>query len=192
MPVSQRLVSVLLLSCVLLSTGGVPAQAKERSVGAGFNFAGGAGGGRAWGMGQTESDVSPYLELLNFELRLFPVDTFSIDLQWNWLQMLLLAKYDSTALFLQDTYFHFHTNPDSNAAFAVAPYVRFAFGALAGEPTGLIGGGSRVGVDFQSPRKAFGYGLYLRPGVMVVNAGDVSGVGWETVLEMTWVWYGFK
>lgn len=189
----RLLVSVLSLSLVLASAVPASASSKERSVGVGFNFAIGASGGRAWGMGQTSSDTSMYMELANFELRLFPTDKFSIDLQWNWLQMVLLTTMDETGLFMQDTHFHFHTNPDGAAGFAVSPYLRVAFGALAGEATGLIGLGSRIGVDFQSPHKKFGYGLYFRPGAMYAKAGSqVSGVGWEAMLEMTWTWYGFK
>ncbi len=80
---------LLLTVALLLSLGLVHTQqaqaASQRTVGFGFNLAGGAFGGYAWidGFSGGLPPVFPYAEGFSPELRLHPADAFSIDLQWN-------------------------------------------------------------------------------------------------------------
>ena len=180
----------------LLAVLALPAVsgAVERAAGFGFNFAGGVGAGSAWStMGSSTSAVKPYMELGCFELRLFPTDRFSIDLQWNVLQMVAIpAVYGDSGAYIQSTYFHFYFSPDERASFALAPTVQTMVGRLAGQPFGAVGLGSRIGVDLSSPGKLFGFGIYFRPAVQFGGVEGVSAVAFEGVVELTWVWHAYK
>ena len=185
----------VLCSLVGLAVVPVQASARDRSVGFGFNLAAGPSGGRAWDFSGSESATGAYFELANLEMRIFPVDGFSIDMQWNWLQQVVLAvALPDTYVYMQDFHFHFHTFPDGPAGVALGPFVRLAGGKVVGEDFAMLGVGGRFGIDLQSPSKVFGHGIYLRPAVLFASAseGDIQGVGWEMLLEMTWTWYGFK
>lgn len=172
------------------------AESRERHAGVGFNLAVGPSGGRAWDTGGsgTASDQALYAQFAAFELRLFPVDEFSIDLQWNWLEQIIIAKtFDDSYVYMQDIHFHFHTSPDTPAGVALGPFLRVAAGKLGGEDFGMFGVGGRFGVDLQAPGKVFGHGIYFRPALLFASSdADIEGVGWEMVLEFTWIWYGFK
>lgn len=146
----------------------------------------------------------PTLELANIELRLFPKsDRFSIDLQWNWFYSLAgVIETSSQPLsiptYSQYTYAHFHTDPDAEAAFAVAPGFIFNFGSfdtLIDFVT--LGAGCRVGVDILKSDKKFGMGIYARPGffytdIIGTDSSDYEGMGFELVGEVTWTFYALR
>lgn len=191
-----RRVRGILAGVVLAAVLALPAvsTAEDRAVGFGFNFAFGAAGGTAWSSsGDTTTEGKPYMELANLELRLFPTDKFSIDLQWGLMQMIAVAVvYEGAAAYVQSTYFHFHFAPEQRAAFALAPCIQTAVAQVSGVPMGMVGVGSRVGVDLTSEAKSFGFGIYFRPAVQFGGTEETTGVAFEGVFELTWVWYASK
>ncbi len=186
----------LLAVAVLLASLAPPtvSTAEDRAVGFGFNFAIGAGVGTAWSSSGASATASrPYMELANLELRLFPIDKFSIDLQWGLMQMIAVpVLYEGAAAYVQNTYFHFHFTSQRRAAFALAPCIQTAVAQVSGVPMGMVGVGSRVGVDLTSEGKSFGFGIYFRPAVQFGGAEAASGIAFEGVVELTWVWYAIK
>lgn len=191
------LVASLAMLFMLCGVAGNAHAKRERVAGAGWNFAIGAQGGSSTmsfgpNMG-AEAKAGMHMELCNFELRLFSPnnDKFSVDLNWNWLYMVLSAA-GGMPLYWQYTFFHVHTNPDADAAFAVAPGVLTGFGGASGAFLGVFGLGCRLGVDITSPDNVFGLGIYGRPQAFVAGAGDEPIFGYGVVFEMTWVFYGFK
>lgn len=210
-----------LLASLLLATlivPALPAAAQERAMGMGWNFAGGFSVRKQGNLigtlasqdleydwcGEDICDMEPplpNLELFNFELRLFPkTDKFSIDMQWNLFSTIVGAATKPLAVpnFTQYTYAHFHTDPDAEAAFAVAPGLILNFGRF----TSIIdyvtvGAACRVGGDILKSDKSFGMGIYARPGlfytdIIGTDSSDYEGIGFELVAELTWTIYALR
>ena len=138
-----------------------------------------------------DGDVGLLWEAGSFELRLFPTDRFSIDLQWD-IAGMVRARVDSdVGLYAQRTYFHVHVRPQARVSLAIAPYVLTHIGsAPGGGGYGNLGFGSRVGVDIQNIARTFGLGLYGRPGLLLVGvAGARPAAGFSLLLEVTWTFY---
>lgn len=190
---NRLLYLAVLLTCAMVLRP-YPALARDREVGIGFNFAFGPIIGEvADSRGVIKDGIHAGIELANFELRLFPTDGFSFDLQWNWLTMATVAAtVDESFIYAQSTSFHIHTKPGDLVSFAVAPTVQTQFGQYLGSPYVDIGVGSRVGVDLSGPGRKFGFGIYLRPSFHFGTVDRVDVTAFGGLLEMTWIWYGFK
>lgn len=193
----RHLVASTALLLVVSSVAGTASAKQERLVGVGWNWAIGAHGGTMT-MSFTSSmgagaKVGLHMEAANFELRLFSPDhdKFSVDLNWNLVYMILSAA-GGMPLYFQYTFFHAHTNPDADAAFAIAPGILTGVGGADGNVLGLFGLGCRIGADITSPDNNFGLGLYARPEAFIAGAGGDPIYGYGILYEMTWVFYGFK
>jgi len=180
-----RLSSAASAILLLAATLALPADAStaSRRVGLGWNVAGGLLAG--------DGDVGALWEAGSIELRLFPTDRFSIDLQWDVASMIRARVDSDIGLYAQRTYFHLHVRPQARASLAIAPYVLTHIGAAPGGGTyGNLGLGSRVGVDLLSPDRRFGLGIYGRPGLLLVGvAGARPAAGFALLAEVTWIFY---
>ena len=179
---STRLATVALLT-ITLGVSSAQASDDRRYVGLGWNA--------AIGLLAGDGDIGVQWEAGSFELRLFPVDRFSIDLQWDIVGMIRARAESDIGLYAQRTYFHLHLRPDARASFAVAPYVLTHIGAAPGGGAyGNLGFGSRVGVDLQNAARTFGLGIYGRPGLLLAGASGVKpAAGFAFVVEVTWTLY---
>jgi len=169
-----------------LATSGLAyaeASPDRRYVGLGWNAAVGFLAG--------DGDIGPLWEAGSFELRLFPSDRVSIDLQWDIAGMIRARAESDIGLYAQRTYVHVHVRPRARASLAVAPYVLTHIGAARGGGVyGNLGLGARVGVDLLAPRRTFGLGIYGRPGLLLVGVvGARPAAGFALVVEVTWTFY---
>lgn len=182
----SSVVAAIVLTLVTVAvTSAVRAEepaAPRRIIGLGWNAAAGVLAG--------DGDASPAWEAASFEVRLFPGERFSIDLQWDVIGMVRQRAESGAGVYMQQTYFHVHHTPDRRASLAVAPYVLTHIGAASGATLGRIGAGARVGVDLLAPGRTFGLGVYARPGFVVAGvAGARPAAGFAAVVEITWTFY---
>ena len=181
------LILTLLLSLGLLHTQQAHA-ASQRTVGFGVNLAGGIWGVSLWADGEGGTiPVGPYLEALSPELRLHPVDMFSIDLQWNVMWSVLFSM-SGVPFYLQSIYTTFHITPKLPVCLAVAPMFKFMVidGAV------LPGLGARLGIEFNGPGRVFCLGLHLKPSAYIVTDGSAGAAIPEVVFETTFTWFHVK
>jgi len=194
MKMSYRIAAALsALALVFALNAATPthAEAGQRVIGFGFNLAAGATGAGAWYEGDSIVALAPIIELASLELQLCPIDHFSIDLQWNWLPMVLVAA-SGTPFYMQATYFHFHFTPNIPISLALAPMIRFAVGNTGYGNQAIVWPGLRLGLELNSPKKKFAWGIYARPAAAFANVAGVSMVSVEAVIELTWTFYAVK
>jgi len=182
---------LLLIVALLLSLGLAHTQeahAGQRTVGFGFNVAGGIWGVSAWAddTGGT-IPIGPYVEFLSPELRIHPAPMFSIDLQWNVMWSILLST-PGTPAYLQSIYGTFHLTPKLPLSLALAPMFKF----MVIDGVVLPGFGARLGLEFNSPKKRFCLGLHLKPSAYMITDGSAGAAIPELVLETTFTWFAVK
>jgi hypothetical protein len=181
---------------------------RERNAGVvdrllGFTMNLGFGGGRYGTYNYTRSAdfASSHfdVELPGFELRIFPIPGFSIDLLWQLGDAAWRKSKLSSDSFAMTVFFHIHTPPASvgdrmNIGFAAAPYLGFTIedgetieiqGMVLGGDSIGVGTGARVGVDLFSDEGIFGLGAYLRPGFFATAGPFGDAVkSYEMLLEI--------
>jgi len=168
----KQILMVLVLAGVLLPA---VASAGERLVGLGGT---GALGVYIW----DEEVVFAYDA--SFEVRLFPTDGFSIDLN--------IDLAESAVATQVKTFFHFHVKSEGNRAyFSVAPFLSVtgvrAAQFVDDDGSGVFGLGSRIGGELLNPNRVFAMGIYLRP-AFHYSLFEEEPLG-EVVFELTWMLY---
>lgn len=172
------------------STPTKSSRPKRRLLGLGTNV--GIGVGHQYTINASPKggfDAHLDIELPGFELRIFPTDEFSIDINLQLGDMAWLAHKGGTSFFAMMTLAHFHlfsasAGSNSSVNFAIAP--GFFFGARPASDDGMFGGGARIGVDFVDDDEVFGAGLYLRP--LFYATSEYAGQRYENfelLLEFT-------
>ena len=183
--------AAMALVFTLAAAAPTQAEAGQRTVGFGFNAAVGVNGVGAWYNGDADIEFGGIVELASLELQLFPIDHFSIDFQWNWLWMALMAR-DGTPGYMQSTYFHFHFTPNIPISLALAPMVRFAVMDTGFGKQAIVWPGLRLGLELNSPMKRFSFGVYVRPAAAFAKIAGVSVASAEAMIELTFTFYGVK
>lgn len=182
---THRHLATLVLATALLAIAPTRAEAGQRTVGFGFNLAGGILGGAAWVDGEGAGAAIPWVEVASLELQIFPIDHFSLDFQWPWLPMVYFAS-GGVPVFIQANYFHFHFTPNLPISLAFAPMIRF----LVAGGGGMVWPGMRLGLELNSPFKRFMFGIYLRPALAMWRDHGVTVAAFDGVIELTWTFYG--
>jgi len=196
------------LLAILAATHPAQAGRSDRVIGVGWNVAAGASLGKPVSAANFLRLAAPLsdeyafdLELACLELRIFPgTNRVSIDLQWDLVQsfagQLNLDGYRHAPSYMQNTYVHIHFNPDSRAAFALAPGLVFSVTDMVLADYVTIGATCRIGADVTSGDERFGLGIYARPAVFGSVSPDTEAdyerVGFELVGEFTWTFYALK
>lgn len=168
--------------CATLGLAVTAADARERTIGLGWNAAAGLLAG--------DSEASFAWEAAAPELRLFFSDHVSLDLQWDVVGMIRARAELGRGLYLQRTYLHLYAAPAARASFAVAPYLLTGIGAADGATYGTLGTGARVGAELFAPAGGLGLGLYARPGLVLSGVTGVRpAAGFVVMAEVTWTFY---
>ncbi len=133
------------------------------------------------------------LELLPLELRFFDGQgRNSFDLQVDWFSTVSQAQAGLGTLFSVTGMYHLRFPMNDAIGFAVAPGVNL----VAGSASGVFAWGavatSRVGVDLKVGTGPMELGLYIKPQVGVVGAGDFAGLFGAAYLETSFIWHTMK
>ena len=127
----------------------------------------------------------------SFELRVFPDDRFSFDLNIDIAQSLKEShQLDNRTAFHAKLYFHRHVLTEVAGYFAAAPFVGLR--VYSGQPSSVASFdvGGRIGGEVMSANGVNGLGIYGRPGLVLSN--DLDGklqLACEVLLEVTFMAY---
>jgi len=188
-----------------------PAEA-GRAMGFGFNAGVGLGyDSTVHGalLGEQHDGLHMDLELPGFEMRLFPVDDFSIDLLFKvgslamrHLQEIPGEWYMAEGPFaVMSVYWHFWGRDHWTGAAWITPSLApgitvGANGTIGPLPVGMhLGFSMRMGVEVSREDRVFGWGVHLRPGLGTgvipwgIIPDELYQPGAELMVEFTWCWY---
>lgn len=127
----------------------------------------------------------------SFELRVFPDDRFSFDLNIDVAQSIQEStRLDSRTAFHAKLYFHRHVLSEVAGYFAAAPFVGLR--VYSGQPSTVLSFdfGGRIGGEIMSKGGALGLGIYGRPGLVLSHdVDDKPQLACEVLLEVTFMAY---
>jgi len=127
----------------------------------------------------------------SFELRIFPDDRFSFDINIDIAQSIQEStSLEGRSAFHAKLYFHRHVLSEVAGYFAAAPFVGLR--VYPGTPTTVesFDFGGRIGGEIMSPGGTWGLGIYGRPGLVLSKDPDgKTQLACEVLLELTFMAY---